>query len=341
MRHGSICSGIGGLDLAVNAVFGSTTEWLVEFDKHASKVLEARFPGVPNLGDLTKIDWSQVEPVEVMSGGTPCQDLSLAGKRAGMKSGTRSGLWESMREGIAVLRPQYVVWENVKGALSAKASSDVERTEGRVGGLRALGRVLGDLASLGYDARWGVVRASDAGLPHRRERVFVLAQLSDTASVGQVWSGEPGETTGEPGSAGGATVANLPATHADSGAAGQRSGPANMDRTGEQVEGRFTSTYGKSWTGPTDGQDEAGTYGSYQLAVARAEALTRPAPEPLLADDNLKYGARLNPAFSEWIMGFPAGWVTDLDVSNSEALKMFGNAVCPQQAELALRLLLD
>jgi len=114
-----------------------------------------------------------------------------------------------------------------------------------------------------------------------------------------------------------------------------------MVRAGEQVEGRFTSTYGKSWAGPTDGQDEEGTYGAYQLAVAGAEALTRAAPEPLLANDALKYGARLNPAFSEWVMGFPAGWVTDLDVSNNEALKMFGNAVCPQQAELALRLLIE
>src|SRR5690606_34293766 len=150
-----------------------------------------------------------------------------------------------------------------------------------------------------------------------------------------------GETTREPGPTGGAVVAGVSAAHTDNGAAGQRPGPANMVRAGEQVEGRFTSTYGKSWAGPTDGQDEEGTYGAYQLAVARAEALTRAAPEPLLANDALKYGARLNPAFSEWVMGFPAGWVTDLDVSNNEALKMFGNAVCPQQAELALRLLIE
>src|SRR5690606_1869672 len=126
LRHGSICTGIGGLDLAVNTVFGSQTAWMVEFDKHASKVLDYRFPNIPNLGDLTKIDWTKTEPVDVMSGGTPCQDVSTSGKRAGMLSHTRSGLWESMREGVAVLRPQYVVWENVKGAFSGKAFSEVE-----------------------------------------------------------------------------------------------------------------------------------------------------------------------------------------------------------------------
>lgn len=301
MNHGSICAGIGGLDLAVNEVFGTQTSWMVEFDKNASKVLDVRFPGVPNLGDLTTVDWSRVEPVYVMSGGTPCQDLSYAGRRAGMREGTRSGLWESMREGIAILRPQYVVWENVKGALSAKATSEVERTEGRVGGLRALGRVLGDLASLGYDARWGVVRASDAGAPHRRERIFVLAHASADAN--------------------GVT-------------AGQRPGADFVDRASESAQAQLAPTLPFSRPGPTDGDDEAGTYGAYRDAVQAWEALTRPAPEPLR-------DGRLNPAFSEWVMGFPVGWATGIEgLSDSELLKMFGNAVSPQQAELALRTLI-
>ena len=92
MRIGSLFSGAGGLDMAVEAVFGGTTVWHSEIDKAASKVLAHRWPGVPNLGSITEIDWATVEPVDVLCGGFPCTDVSAAGKRAGMH-GTRSGLW--------------------------------------------------------------------------------------------------------------------------------------------------------------------------------------------------------------------------------------------------------
>ena len=109
-----------------------------------------------------------------------CQDLSLAGSRAGMQPGTRSNLWESMREAIAILKPKYVVWENVYGAFSAKAASEMDAATGLLGDeppLRAFGRLLGDLADLGYDARWQGVRVSDLGGGMERPRVFVLATL--------------------------------------------------------------------------------------------------------------------------------------------------------------------
>lgn len=130
------------------------------------------------------------EPAEVMSGGTPCQDLSAAGRRAGMTEGTRSNLWVNMREAIAIQRPKYVVWENVRGAYSAEASSSVEQCPGCVGDtsdgrvfLRALGRVLGDLTDLGYDTQWRGLRAADVGACHSRYRVFVLAV--DSGRVGR------------------------------------------------------------------------------------------------------------------------------------------------------------
>lgn len=183
LRIGSLFSGVGGLDLAVEAFFGAVTVWHCEFDPEPSKVLAARWPGVPNLGDVTTVDWATVEPVDIVCGGSPCQDVSAAGRRAGMTDGTRSNLWVAMREAIAALKPTVVIWENVRGALSAYAYSEMESGPGLLGesygpdrpALRAAGRVVGDLSDLGYDTGWVTVPASAVGAPHKRERVFVLA----------------------------------------------------------------------------------------------------------------------------------------------------------------------
>lgn len=178
---GSLFAGYGGLDLAVETALGARTAWVSEIEPGACKVLAHRFPTAPNLGDITLIDWATVPPVDVITGGSPCQDLSTAGRRRGMNDGTRSNLWVLMREAIAQLQPQFVVWENVRGALSADAASALEPCPGCVGDepdeptLRALGRVLGDLAELGFDAEWRSLRASDVGACHQRFRVFVLA----------------------------------------------------------------------------------------------------------------------------------------------------------------------
>lgn len=185
MRLGSLFSGYGGLDLAVEEVFGAETAWFAEFEPAPAEVFSQHWPGVPNLGDVTKVDWASVEPVDVIIGGSPCQDLSAAGRRKGMTDGTRSNLWVEMREAIAIIKPRFVVWENVRGALSAVAASDadseLEQSARLLGdgtarpALRALGRVLGDLADLGFDAEWRGVRAADVGAPHGRFRVFVVA----------------------------------------------------------------------------------------------------------------------------------------------------------------------
>ena len=154
----------------------------MEYDEAPSRILKHHYPHVPNYGDVTKIKWDQIEPVDIITGGSPCQDLSSAGKRAGMTPGTRSNLWEHMRDAIAIIKPRLVVWENVQGALSATATStsDMEHPPRPMGeptdpNLRALGRVLGDLTEIGYDTEWATVRASDVGAPHHRARVFLTA----------------------------------------------------------------------------------------------------------------------------------------------------------------------
>lgn len=195
---GELFAGYGGLGKGVQMVLGGTVTWVSDvckFDKDGNAghysphrgpcaILARRFPDVPNLGDVTKIDWREVPRVHVLTGGSPCQDLSHAGRRAGMTEGTRSNLWVAMREAIHVLRPSVVVWENVRGALTAEADSelvtdprllaDLRRRDGEPV-LRAAGRVVGDLSELGYDCRWHSVRASDVGATHGRFRVFIVA----------------------------------------------------------------------------------------------------------------------------------------------------------------------
>lgn len=180
MKIGSLFSGYGGLDIAVTNVTGARVAWHVEYDKAPSKILETHYPGIPNYGDITKVDFRQVEPVDILTGGFPCQDLSLAGRRAGLKDGTRSGLWYEFARAIEELQPKLVVIENVRGILSATANSDLEPCEWCLGNeptepiLRALGAVLGTMADLGYNAKWGGVRAADAGAAHSRFRVFIV-----------------------------------------------------------------------------------------------------------------------------------------------------------------------
>jgi len=126
IRIGSMFTGYGGLDLAVQAVLGGRVVWHCEVDKNPAQVLAHHYQHIPNLGDVTAVDWAEAEPVEILTGGFPCQDLSHAGKRAGIKPGTRSGLWSHMAYAINILQPRLVVIENVLGILSAPAASDLQ-----------------------------------------------------------------------------------------------------------------------------------------------------------------------------------------------------------------------
>lgn len=189
---GSLFTGYGGLDMGVAMALDpdARVAWTSDVEKGPCRLAQVRWPDTPNLGDITKINWADVEPVDIICGGSPCQDLSLAGKRAGMATGTRSGLWESMAAAIETIRPRLVVWENVLGALSGRAYSPVESEPTMLGTgttgphLRAAGRVVGDLASLGYSTAWCVVRASDAGAPHQRARFFLIGYPD-----GEPWDG--------------------------------------------------------------------------------------------------------------------------------------------------------
>ena len=181
MKIGSLFSGYGGLDIAVTNVLGAEVVWHCEWDDAPSKILERNFPGIPNYRDVSKVDFTKVEKVDILTGGFPCQDLSIAGKRAGLVEGTRSGLWHEFARAIEELQPKLVVIENVRGLLSAKADNGMEYSQedldswGSRPVFTAIQAVLGSLADLGYDAKWRGLRAADAGASHNRFRVFVIA----------------------------------------------------------------------------------------------------------------------------------------------------------------------
>jgi DNA (cytosine-5)-methyltransferase 1 len=188
MKTGSLCTGYAGLDMAVHEVLGGELAWVADNDPDKSAILAYRFPGVPNLGDFGAVDWSAVEPVDVLTAGFPCKDISCAGQQAGLRKGNRSGVWYHVARAIAELRPPLVIIENVKELLSVGADSDVEPCPWCMGdtsaesAMRALGAVLADLAEIGFDAEWVSVPAASAGACHLRWRVFILAwPAADTA----------------------------------------------------------------------------------------------------------------------------------------------------------------
>ena len=153
-------SGIGGFSLGLERA-GFETVAFCEIDKKAQKVLRKHWPNVPIFDDVSKLSAGALHErgiaVDVICGGFPCQDISVAGKGAGLE-GERSGLWSEFARLIGELRPRYAIVENVSALLG-----------------RGLDRVLGDLAQIGYDAEWHCIPASAVGAPHRRDRIWIVA----------------------------------------------------------------------------------------------------------------------------------------------------------------------
>ena len=161
MKIGSLCTGYGGLDLAVEQHFNANTVWCAEFDKYASQVINEHF-NIPNYGDIKNINWAEVEPIDILTAGYPCQPFSHAGYRKGTDD--ERHIFPYILEAVSVLRPRWIVLENVRGHLSL-----------------GLKDVLQGLAEHGYDARWQVIRASDVGAPHQRARLFIIANSDGDA----------------------------------------------------------------------------------------------------------------------------------------------------------------
>ena len=159
MKFGSLFAGIGGFDLGLERS-GMTCQWQVEIEDYPTKILEKHWPEVHRERDIKECSGENLEPVDLICGGFPCQDISVAGTGAGL-AGERSGLWYEMHRIISDIKPRWVIVENVAALLS-----------------RGMDVVLRDLSQIGYDCEWHIISASAVGAPHRRERVWIIANAS-------------------------------------------------------------------------------------------------------------------------------------------------------------------
>jgi DNA (cytosine-5)-methyltransferase 1 len=166
LRVLDLFSGIGGFSLGLERAGGFQTVAFCEIEPFCQRVLAKHWPEVPNLGDVERVEF-QPGSADVIVGGFPCQDVSLAGKRAGL-SGARSGLYRELVRALRVVRPRHAIVENVAALLGD-----------------GLGTVLGDLAESGFDAEWDCVPAKAFGAPHERDRVYIVAHAADADCLGR------------------------------------------------------------------------------------------------------------------------------------------------------------
>jgi DNA (cytosine-5)-methyltransferase 1 len=187
-------SGIGGFSLGLERTGGFETVAFCEIEEFPRKVLAKHWPEIPCYHDVTTLTADILErdgiSVDVITGGFPCQDISVAGRQAGIEDGTRSGLWSEIVRLTCELRPRYVIVENVANLLSGPSE--------RRGGW--FGRILGDLAEIRYDAEWHGIPASAIGASHHRDRIWVIAwpssgrDLADAEQIGTAWETDTGQS---------------------------------------------------------------------------------------------------------------------------------------------------
>ncbi|MFF1897367.1 DNA cytosine methyltransferase [Streptomyces sp. NPDC058206] len=348
-----LCAGYGGLEAAIRAGTGGVPVAYAENDPYAARVFAAHHPGIPNLGDITCTDWERVRDLyrpTVVGAGFPCRNISNAGRRDGI-NGQWSRVWKNVAEAVGVIRPRYVFLENVAALRS-----------------RGLDVVAADLAALGYDVRWTCLRAGDpeVGAPHPRDRWFAVAHPADADPdhlgrhwrprhlTQEAWGTEPADR-GDPAPRTPGSLSLLPTPAARDRKCGASNLLGRNARPLNEVVVNLLPTP-KASDGPHGGPNQRDASGRYYLpgqavrldpawvasdgtdygpAIRRWERVTgRPAPCP--TEPGTRGNRRLAPAFAEWLMGLPAGWVTAIDdIPRKEQLRIIGNGVVPQQAHHA------
>jgi DNA (cytosine-5)-methyltransferase 1 len=284
---GSLFAGIGGFDLGFERA-GMRVSWQVEQDPYCRAVLARHFPDAARFEDVCEVGARELAPVDLVCGGFPCQDLSSAGRGAGL-DGARSGLWSEFARIVRELRPRYVVVENVPALLTGR---------GKRWDRGPIGRVLRDLAEARYDAEWACLSAREFGAPHLRKRVWIVAYPARNAEAG--------------------AAAESGTERQRARAGGQQSRAADLaDTDTERQQGRIGELRPPGWREPADGGG-AGAEGmahpsqwgrSGWTAAARSESWWTAEPGvgrvadgvPHRVDRLAALGNALVPQIAEWI----------------------------------------
>lgn len=344
MKVGSLFAGIGGFDLACERA-GMQCAWQVEIDPFCQRVLAHHWPDVPRYEDVRTVGKAELEPVDLVCGGFPCQDLSVAGRRAGL-AGERSGLFHEFMRIVAELAPRWVLLENVPGLLSSNGGRD-------------MGTVLWHLSELGYGWAYRVLDAQYFGVAQRRRRVFIVGHVGNSGCAAEILF-EPESCSGDspPRRKAGQDIAYTIAA----GAGGSKFG-SGRDGQDTFVAGALAATLN---SGGNNGgfRTEPGEHlvcvtestmaftersrpqgRTFEAQAESAYALTNPGSGGR-TDRGQIAGAfgvrRLLPVECERLQGFPDGWtaVDGEKTSDSSRYRALGNAVAVPVAEWIVRRLL-
>jgi len=313
LTMGSLFSGIGGFDLAFERA-GCEVRWQVEIMPSCHVVLAHHWPDVPLYHDVREVGAHNLEPVDIITFGSPCQDLSVAGKRAGLQ-GERSGLFHEAIRIIRELRPRFAVWENVPGALSSHHGRD-------------FAVALDALAECGaLDLAWRILDAQHFGVPQRRRRVFVVADFRGQ-SAGQILF----ESEGVRGDSASSDAPREDVAGTLGGGAGQRGWAPDTDRM-TFIAGTVSAKWAKGTGGPSG--DEAQNLIAHTLQSSGGSEDGTGRGTRLVAESAAV--RRLTPLECSRLQGFPDDWLDIADLSDSAKYRMLGNAVAVPVVEWIAR----
>ena len=316
LTFGSLFAGIGGFDLGFERA-GFECRWQVEIDDYATKILEKHWPKVHRQRDIRECNANNLERVDCIIGGFPCQDISYAGRGAGL-DGERSGLFFEAIRLVRELQPRAIVLENVAALLT-----------------RGLDRVLGTLAEIGYDAEWHCIPAAAVGAPHIRDRVFVIAIVADSQGK-QPWDVSKNIGTG---------CHEVNSFNDTGGNCGGDDRPSNWTNVADtrcelrQPWGVSRSRSDKATIRDAEAKDDQRR--SENVADSEIKGLER-------REVRRDFGSRLaglrkggRPISDHWIVEPGMGRVAHGIPSRVDRLRCLGNAIVPQVAEVVARMALD
>jgi DNA (cytosine-5)-methyltransferase 1 len=323
MRYGSLFSGIGGFDLGLERT-GMECAWQVEIDANCLKILERHWPNVRRYTDVQEVGKENLEPVDLICGGFPCQDLSVAGRREGI-TGERSGLWFEFARVIDELEPRWVVIENVPGLLSSKRGQD-------------FATIIRWLVERGYGVAWRILDAQYFGVPQRRRRVFVVGSLGDGRAAEVLFERESSTGDTPPSRKTGKEIAYAITSGLASGY--RYSAEDNL------IADTLTAGYAKNRGAQAGNASKVSNLITFDANQKLRDVSENIAPTILHSGDGKKaHGAypkisiiqskmgarRLTPVECERLQGFPDGWTEGH--SDSARYRQLGNAVAVPVAE--------